>query len=312
MFFATIHETRKGTKIIVLFILLGILLLGVALARKHWLTANHVLWATRWIVFIAMPAIALYNIPGLELSTTLLITIISPVLIFTLSTLLFYGALRQRLTPLERLVFAVICGLANTSFLGFPVINALYPQAAMAYAIVYDQVTFLLLIFAAYSMIMIHTTGFDIKASVIKMVSFPAFPAVIVALFLPLGFFPDNIREILGYIGATLSPLAVLVVGYYIAHYVKSLPGKRIILATLYCLVIAPLIVWGLFLIWPTENILLRNATIMEAAMPPMITSAILLMHHTGESRLTAQLLSWGSIGSILTIPLWYWLLQTF
>lgn len=295
-----------------LFILLGILIVGIVLARINWLAEVHVQWASRWIIYVSMPAIALLNIPGLTISPNLAITVISPVLIFVLSTLIFYGVLSSRLSSLDKLIFAIVCGLANTSFLGFPVISALYPQEAMPYAIVYDQVTFLVLVCAAYSMIMTHTTGFEIKTLLIKLFSFPAFIAVIIALFLPADFFSGDVQKILSYLGATMSPLAVLVVGYYIAHYVKSLPGKRIILAMFFCLVVTPLVVWGLFILWPTENLLLRNATVMEAAMPPMITSAILLMHHTGESRLTAQLLSWGSIGAIATIPLWYWLLQTF
>ncbi|NNJ71885.1 MAG: hypothetical protein HKP09_01755, partial [Enterobacterales bacterium] len=289
-----------------------ILIVGVLLARKNWLTAQHVQWASSWIIYVSMPAIALLNIPGLAISPDLAITILSPLLTFALSAIIFYWLLGSHLNSLEKLIFTIICGLANTSFLGFPIISALYPQEAMRYAIVYDQVTFLVLVCAAYSMIMAHTSGFKVKTLLIKIVSFPAFIAVLVALALPIDFFSSHVKTVLYYLGATMSPLAVLVVGYYIAHYVKSLPSKRIILAAIFCLVVTPLMVWGLFMIWPADNLLIRNVTIMEAATPPMITSAILLMLHTGESRLTAQLLSWGSIGSIATIPLWYWLLQTF
>jgi predicted permease len=50
---------------------------------------------------------------------------------------------------------------------------------------------------------------------------------------------------------------------------------------------------------------LARQAVILEAAMPPMITAAALAIAHDLAPRLAAALVGYGIVLSLLTLPLW-------
>jgi len=292
-----------------IIILIILILVSALLTQKKLLTENHMRWANSWIIWLALPSIALLNIPSLKISAQLLAPILSPILGFIGSFLFFYVLLRRFLEPKQRLVLAVSGALGNTSFIGFPVISSLYAQDYMPIAIVIDQINFLLMASIAYALIVSQNTTFHPWQSVKKIITFPSFIALVIALFIEPDFYHEGMVMLLEFLSASMSPVAMLIIGFYFAKYVRLSIPKPVALGILYSLVLAPILTFGLLELLAITEQSIRTTSVIEAAMPPMTTIAILFSSHDIKPRLAAQLLCWGIAGSFITLPIWYFIL---
>lgn len=292
-----------------LLLLIALILLGFLLARKKALTPKRIEWANKWIIYVAAPAIALVNVPLIQLSTNILGPVIAPVIVFAGSALMFYVGLKSILNSEEKLVLTLLGGMGNTSFLGFPIILAYYGSSYMPYAVIFDQLTFLLLVTVAQSLLISKSGNVSIKTTFIKIITFPPFMALIFAILIPKDFFGSFMHTILDYLGRTLSPVAMLIVGYQIARFVDFKFTKALFYGLGYKLIIAPFLV-GLSLYFFNMDAPIIKTSIMEASMAPMVTMAILISDSKILPRLTAQLLTWGIVFSFPITLLWYLILQ--
>lgn len=292
-----------------LLLLIVLILLGYFLAKRKMLTFRVIFWANKWIIFIAAPAITLINVPLIQLSTHILGPIIAPVLVFGGSALMFYVVLKSILNSEEKLVLTLLGGMGNTSFLGFPIILAYYGSSYMPYAVIFDQLTFLLLVTVAQSLLISKSGNVSIKTTFIKIITFPPFMALVFAILIPKNFFGSFMHTLLDYLGKTLSPVAMLIVGYQIARFVDFKFTKTLFYGLGYKLIIAPFLV-GLSLYFFNMEAPIIKTSIMEASMAPMVTMAILISDSKILPRLTAQLLTWGIVFSFPITLIWYFTLD--
>ncbi|UKN03878.1 AEC family transporter [Paracrocinitomix mangrovi] len=276
--------------------------------RLKFLNQNRIQFANKWIIFVALPAVALVNVPGLQVSQDLLVPALSPIIVFFGAFILFRIVLRNKLETDQGIALTILGGLGNTSFVGFPVITVLFGAEYLSYALIADQVNFLLLATAAQFIISAHSGGFNIKKALKKVALFPPFIALIVALFIPFKIEHDLVSPVLEALAYTVSPVAMLVVGYQIAKYVDFKFTSNIILGISYKLVLAPILVYLAFIMMDTEKVIF-DVSVMESAMGPMVSGAILLMDEEIQPKLTAQVLCWGIILSSFTLFVWSLLL---
>jgi predicted permease len=54
----------------------------------------------------------------------------------------------------------------------------------------------------------------------------------------------------------------------------------------------------------------IADVAVFETAMPPMITAAALAISHRLAPDFAAALVGYGTVVSLLTLPLWVWLLS--
>ncbi|MCB0496525.1 MAG: AEC family transporter [Cyclobacteriaceae bacterium] len=294
-----------------LLLLVVLIIVGAILTKQGWLTQRAIFWANKWIIVVAAPAIALIKIPLIELSGTILAPVIAPIVVFFGSFFLFYVVFKSVFNKEEKLVLTLLSGLGNTSFLGFPLVSAYYGGSYLPYAVVFDQLTFLLLATVAQWLIVSTKGSFSIKNSLIKIITFPPFIALIVAVVLPNGAIDGNLLLVLEKLGSTLSPVAMLIVGYQVARFVDFKFSKPIFYGLGYKLFIAPMLIVGVLYFLKIEEPIFK-ASVMEAAMAPMVTIAILVSDYKILPKLTAQVLTWGILASFPTTFLWYLILERF
>ena len=121
--------------LIFVFLLLGILLQNLQRFPKN---AHKILNWT--VIYICLPALALYYIPKIKWDTKLLFPILVTWIGFTVSYL-FFSFLGKKFGWSRKLTGCLIitAGFGNTSFLGFPIIQALYGNEGLKTAILVDQ-----------------------------------------------------------------------------------------------------------------------------------------------------------------------------
>jgi malate permease and related proteins len=111
------------------------------------------------------------------------------------------------------------------------------------------------------------------------------------------------VGDMLARIGATLVPLALFSVGLQLRLRFDRGQAPAIAAALAWKLALAPVSVWALgFALGVGKPIL--NIAVLEAAMAPMISAAILAQQHKLEPALANTVLGFGILLSFATAPI--------
>ena len=208
----------------------------------------------------------------------------------------------------------ITAGLGNTSFLGYPIIEALYGQEGMKTAILVDQPgSFVILSTFAILVATLYSTGkpngFEIAK---KIVIFPPFITFLVACL--MNFFNVDFHEymqlLLQRIGSTMTPLAMLSVGLQLHFDRRSQHWRFLGLGLLYKLILTPAVIYLLYVVILQQHSKTIDVAIMESAMAPMITASILATSHGLKPRLSSMMIGFGIPLSFITLTFWYFILQ--
>lgn len=260
-----------------------------------------------WVLNIALPALVLHLTAQLHLSLDMWFLIASMWLIFAGAWALFaaLGAAfdwsRGRVGALT-----LVCGLGNTSFIGYPMIEALRGHEALALAVVADQAgCFVMLAVGGAIVSSIYSGGRANAVHIVKRVLlFPAFVALLIGLSVGvLGGWPAFVASTLEQVGGTLVPIALFSVGLQVRF---SLPKELLAPACfglVYKLALAPLAIYALGVATGIGGMTL-TVGVLQSAMAPMISAAILAEQHDLEPRLANMVLTVGIALSFVTVPL--------
>lgn len=300
-----------GALIAFLFLLTGLILQR----RKGFPTDKAVSWVNAYLFNFVLPALALLYIPQIQPGWDLLIPISAAWMTFFLSCLLF-GMAGKFLdwTPQVTGCLVIVAGLANTSFLGFPVIEALYGKAGLPVALLMDQGgSFLLVSSMAILIASLYSHQKSKLSSIpLKIIKFPPFGFLIGTLVMSLIGWgtPEFLIPFLTSIGKTMAPVALLAIGLRFRIEKADIRSSYFWLGLSYRLVLAPLIVFFLYQNFLDPKGLTFKVTVMESAMAPMITGSIVAINYNLAPRLAALLSGLGMVISVVTLGFWYWFLS--
>jgi predicted permease len=143
-----------------------------------------------------------------------------------------------------------------------------------------------------------------------KVLAFAPFHALLLALALRPVEFPPGFEQLLGRVGSTLAPLALVSVGYQLR--LADLQGRvpALTLGLLFKLVLGPLLITLVLVKLIGTNGTVTQVTIFEAAMAPQIGAAIVAIEHKLDPPLVTLMVGIGIPLSFLTLPLWWYVLQ--
>jgi len=297
------------------FLLLGTcFVLGMLLRRSGRLPDNAPAALNGFLLNVSLPAVTLVYVHELSLSGVLIYPILMPWIMFGIGCAFFYGVGKWLKLPPETTGALMLTGsLANTSFLGLPMIETFFGPQGLAIGILIDQAgTYLVLSTFGVTIAAIYAargTGFSAKSVLRKIAGFMPFISLIVALALIPVTYPEWLTDVLKRLGATLVPLALVSVGYQIRW--SAVRGKARLLGTglAFKLIAAPALIAGLYgaiVGFQSEEI---RITILEAAMAPQIGAAIVAMEHDLDPPLVTLMVGIGIPLSFLTVPMWAWVL---
>ncbi|WP_206098420.1 AEC family transporter [Oleiagrimonas sp. MCCC 1A03011] len=295
-----------------LLLLFACLLLGVAIARWAHPPEGMARALNWWVLYVALPAIVLELIPKLHFQAALWFPIAASWLVFFGAWALFEGIGRWRGWSRARIgTLVLVCGLGNTSFMGYPLVHALHGEEGLKLAVVADQLgTFPLLASAAIVVASLYAGRKPRAHHVLrKIFTFPAFLALLAGMVVgQLGGWPSVVDEMLSPIGATLTPLALFAVG--MQFHLGGVRGQAGVMAggLGWKLLAGPLLCLALGLATGLHGLVL-TVGVLEAAMAPMISAAILVSEYELDTDLANSILGLGIVLSLLTVPLGDWLL---
>jgi hypothetical protein len=287
-------------------------LLGIAGQFLSFLPKDLHKKINKFIIYLPLPAITLAKIPHLQITQEVLFPIASAWIIFFVSVA--YAIMIGKIFKFQKETMACIilaCGLGNTSFVGYPVLNYLYGPQSIQYAIFVDQPGsfFLMSTFGVLIAVLFSSGNFNAKIILQKLFAFPPFIIFIVSLFIPASWVENNTLDVLNFIGSFMVPLALLSLGLQFRLKLKEIEWKSFLAGISYKLVLAPLIIYVLFFLVLKKQGELYTVSVMECAMPPMITSSIIATEYGLDEKLAGILPTLGILFSIPTLFFWHWLL---
>lgn len=287
------------------FILIVVaIVIGYGLNRLRIFPEDAAAILNKFVIFISLPAMILLQIPKLTFSMDIMIPVIIAWVVMILTAILTWFI--SKLFHFSKEVtgaLMLVAVLTNSSFLGIPIINAYLGDEALPFILVYDQLgTFLALatygIFVAayYS----NTSEINVQIMTVKILTFPPFISLILALFFIGTPFPDVILKVLTTLANTIVPIALVAVGLQLQLKLPSHEIKPFGMALFIKLLVAPMIALAIVKIsgWTS---LAASVSVMEAGMAPMITAGAMASLSGLAPRLSSAIVGYGILISFFT-----------
>jgi len=298
-----------GAVSIVLSIFLMIAV-GMLLIQLGWLKDEHQQVISRLVVQVGLPAMIVNNL-FTEFTRDQLaasaVGILIPVVSILITVLLGLAAARAfHIEKARRGAFVCMVAFSNSVFIGVPVSLALFGEKAIPYALLYYIANTSIFWSWGYQL-MRRDSGqagaFDWK----KLLPLPltTFLACIALVLMGLKL-PTFLLDAAKYIGNLVTPLSMIFTGMVLMRMLKGgkvrwQKGYALILIGRF--VVAP----GLLLLtarfFPSAPELMRNALLIQAAMPVMSQTPIVAKATGGDEEYAAGGVALTALFSLLAIP---------
>ncbi len=286
--------------------------LGMALRRLGRLPEATPAALNGFIVHVSLPALTLHHLRHLSFDASLAAPLAMAWLLFAAGVAFFFAAQRLFRWPAATTGALILTGaLGNTSFVGVPMIECFFGREHVGLAILIDQLGTYIVLSTVGLLIAAMLSAGELTAGAVakRVLGFPPFVAVLVALACVPVPFPQWLDAVLLRLGDTLTPLALLSVGFQLRFAAVQSRWQALAAGLGYKLLAGPLVVLGIFaLLGDLDNAALRVA-VFEAAMAPMIGGAIVAAQHKLDPELGTLMLGIGIPASFVTAPLWYYAL---
>lgn len=297
-----------------LILLILCFIAGMLLRRLRRMPDNAPATLNSFIIHVSLPALTLLYIHELHFSGDVLLVALMAWIVFGLSAAFFWSVGRWLQLPRATVgALMLVGGLGNTSFFGLPMVEAYYGAGGLGTAIVADQLgSFFVLSVLGITVAGIYSSGRPTAAEIVKRIaSFPPFIALTIALLLIPVEYADWFTVLLKRLGDTLAPLALLSVGMQLRLGHVAEHKRDLALGLGFKLVFAPLAIYLLYVQMLGGHGQAIQVTIFEAAMPSMITAAIVAREHDLAPELSNLMVAVGLLLSFITLTAWWYMLGT-
>lgn len=289
-------------------LVLAMLALGYLFQRLRVLPGDAPQTLNLVVLYVCLPAAVLRYVPRLHLEPALLGVIAVPWLLLGATVAVVLALSRWfRFQRDETAVLLLTVALGNTSFLGYPLTRALVGEHALPYAVVYDQFgTFLML--STFGLWVLAHYGGEHRPSwremALRVAKFPPLWALLAGFTVMPAQPPAWLDNGLQRLSDALLPLAMLTIGLSVRFALPRDELKPLAAGLALKLAVMPALALAL-VPWLGLHGEMARTTVLEAAMPSMVTAGALAIAHGLAPRLAAAMVGYGLLLSLLTLPLW-------
>jgi len=266
-----------------------------------------------FIINLSLPAITFLFLHEMPFSTKLIYPVLMPWICFSIAFVFFKIAQKMlNLSDKTTGCLMLVGGLGNTSFVGLPMITAFYGAEYVGIGILCDQPgSFLVLSTLGIGIATVYSSGSVSRGMLAKKIfTFPPFQAVLLGLAFRMIPLPVWSIGMMKGLGATITPLAMVSVGYQLKFAMSDKLIRKLAVGLTYKLLLAPLIIYIIYVSILGAGGIEIQVTIFEAAMGPMITAGIIAMQYDLDKDLATMMMGMGIPLSFITLPTWYYFLS--
>ncbi|MCO4763543.1 MAG: AEC family transporter [Myxococcales bacterium] len=294
------------------FLTAALLAIGVFLRHLRALPHDADRTLSGFVIYVSLPALVLARVPDLQLSGAVWAPLVLPWFMVAISVPMVFALAKVfRWSREVTGAMLLVVPLGNTSFLGIPMVEAMFGPVGVPWALLYDQLGSFLALSIWGAFVVARWSGKpapSIGHTALQIVRFPPFIALLLAVisrWLPR---PDAWVAVLEAVASSLVPVVMVAVGLQLrlrlpkSDFVPFFTGLTVKLA------VAPLIGWLLCEAVGWEGLPTQIA-IFESAMPPMVIAGVLATSAGLAPRLVSAMVGYGILVSFATLPAIHWLI---
>lgn len=287
--------------------------IGYIINRLNIFSKDAPMILNQFLIYISLPAMILLQIPKLDISIEAIIPIIISWTVMTLSAviILFLSKIFNFSKEVTGCLMLVAV-LGNTSFIGIPIITSYMGESSIPYILVYDQLgNFIALAIYGTFIASFYSSNSKVTFRLItfKVLTFPPFIALMIGLLLIGTEFNQVTIKVLSAFSSTIVPLALVAVGLQLQLKLQKEEIKPFSIALIVKLFIAPIIAIIICKTFDWHNTA-SIVSIMEAAMPTMITAGAIASMAGLAPKLSSAIVGYGTIISLFTTGIFYTLIK--
>lgn len=287
---------------------------GMLFKKYKLLPADSYKGINVWVLYIALPAVSFKYLPKIEWTSEMLFPILSSFLVWIGAWVYMeFYCKKKKYSQRTRSTLELTGGYSNTSFMGFPLVIAYFGEPALSIAVICDQSMFVLLstvgIIAAVKGNRKDKSGLSTKVILKRLVTFPPFIGCVLALSLSRFIDLSPADPFFESLVATVAPLALFSIGLQLKFRGWKKQLSQISMSLLYKLILAPVLVLvAALLIGISGDI--AKVSILEAAMPTLVTSSIIAEQYYLNSKLVNITIGISIIIGLITTGIWVFLMD--
>ena len=293
-------------------IILSFFSLGLIIKRLFTLPEKLPLLLNQLVINIAIPAVILLRIPQLSLSIEVLFPMFAAWLAVLLAAMLVKiigNKLHWSKSVMGALLMTAVLG--NTSYIGFPMVEMFYGEQLLPYAIIFDQLgNFIALAIYGSLIISLYSNNqenVNIYSIVLRIIRFPPFIILLIALLMPANFLPQGLETVLVWCAGAMVPLIMFIVGLQFSLRLDLHYRLPLIYGLTIKMIAIPLLILFVAINVPVSADIAK-ISVFESAMPPMVTAGVMAIHANLAPKLAAAMVGFGLFMSLFFLPIVYWL----
>ncbi|MGM0409517.1 MAG: AEC family transporter [Bacillota bacterium] len=292
-------------QILTLFI---IIFIGYILQQKGYIDKKIEKGLSRLLLKVVLPALIISSmiveIDAELIDNIILMTIISFLSYFFL--ILFSKILMKILNVSvnRKVVFQFLLIFSNVGYMGYPVVDAVFPEYGIFYA-VFNNIVFGIILWT-YGVYLFNSEKDDYKIKW-KNIFNNGVIASIIGLILLLTSYkpPEPIMGALNYISNMTFPLSMFIIGASLAkvNFKSIIKDKLLFFVTVLRLLVLPISLYMILLPFDIPEIILIISVLL-VAMPSAANTVIFAEEYEGNSTFASEAVFLTTLFSLFTIPL--------
>lgn len=267
------------------------------------------------LIYFFIPILTFLYLPELRFSLEHLWLILTPWIIYLGSITYFYGL--NKIFQYERSTLGALImtsGIGSISFVGLPIFDMFYGQRGLEYGIILSLGGTFVVCNSIGTITGVwfkdHQPNF--KKVIRGIFTFPPFLVMLLSFVLMLFNYqhPLLIKSILTKLSSPFSVLALLSIGLQIDIKGFNTHKKHFFMGTLYKLVLAPFIIFGILFLFGMHDSVVGQICILGAGIGAMNTIAIIAADFDLQPKLALLMPALSIPISVFSIILIYYLIQ--
>ena len=198
--------------------------------------------------------------------------------------------------------------VSNGGFLGNPVLEAIYGTTGAFYASIFMFPVRVVMWSVGISVFLKGNTERGKKENLfIKILTNPCIVVMFIgAIIMGLGVtLPTFLFKTIQGVSSCNMPLSMMMIGMFLAEIKpQGLIDKTMVFYAVVRLVAIPVVIFAITAFLPIDA-MLRGVTVIIAAMPAPITTALLSAKYGGDEKYATGMIFLSTIASLVTLPLW-------
>lgn len=297
-------------KILSIFLLVGI---GYFVYKIRLVPYDALTTLNAYVLNVACPCLILQTMQRDEINDQLFNDIVWSLAAFAIVTLLIAGIAMLVLRKVKSIpdndkgIYAVQMAFTNCGFMGYPLTTVLFGRYALFLAIIMN-IVFTTFMYSLGVVMLLHKKGeklFTMKLMV-RMLSVPFLASMAGLVVFISGFhFPSFIDDTLVLVSATVSPIAMFIVGINLSNSkIKEIFTPKNLILCVISLIVVPFLTLGIDMLLPMSSTV-RVIHVFLMAMPSAAITTVLCNRYNKNAKLAAEGVASTTFFSLGTLALW-------